>query len=273
MASAQSIEIEGQGRSLRRREVWWLMSMLALGTATVFFYSAYLIIGTGSPLSQSGLYILMTAIVIGSPFGPYLSDLVGLPVSPALKRYLTGNDVGHILLVATGRGFLLALLLLPLIPAEQWLVTRLLHLPLMLGLRFAPKQWMTANVVVLLVFISSIGAPLFEEITLRVFVFALLAWLIGKLRGSTGAHSFGVLLAANVGQALIAGLGHVLGGANGLPIGPWYMQVLVSPQTLGSFALGLVYWRFGLETSMLTHFWANFLGNVIPVWLYYHHLL
>jgi hypothetical protein len=273
MPTAHSIEVEVQDHSLRRREVLWLMTMLAVGTATVLFYSAYLIIGTGSPLSQVGLYSMMTAVVVGSPFGPYLSDVVGLPVSPSLKRYLAGIDVRHLLLTATGRGFLFAILLVPLIPAEQWLVTRLLHLPLVVGLRFAPKQWMTGNMVVLLVFISSVGAPLFEEITLRVFAFAFLAWLIGKLVGSTGRSSRRVLLAACVGQALIAGLGHVLGGANGLPIGPWYMQVVLSPQTLGSFALGLVYWRYGLETSMLTHFWANFLGNVVPVWLYYHHLL
>jgi hypothetical protein len=273
MPAEHSIEVEVQAPSFRRREVLWLMATLAAGTATVIFYSAYLIIGTGNPLSQVGLYIMMTAVVIGSPFGPYLSEVVGLPVSPALRRYLTGNDVRHLLLSATWRGFLFAMLLVPLLPAEQWLMTRLLHSPLVVGLRFAPKQWMTGNVVVLLVFISSIGAPLFEEITLRVFVFAFLALLIGKLLGSTGPRTFGVLLAANVGQALIAGLGHVLGGANGLPIGPWYMQVLISPQTLGSLALGFVYWRYGLETSMLTHFWANFLGNVVPVWLYYHHLL
>jgi hypothetical protein len=272
MLGASSVAMDAQDQGFRRSEVLWLMAILALGTATVLFYTKYLIIGTGNPLSQAGVYVMMAAVLLGSPFGPYLSDLVGLPVSPALKRYLEGGDAGSLLLAAVGRGLLLALLLLPLILGEQWLVPKLVHMPLEGSIRFAPKQWMTGNMVVLLVFVSSIGAPLFEEITLRVFVFALFAWILGKLSGSTTPRSSGVLLAACVGQALVAGLGHVLGGANGLPMGPWYLQVAISPQTLGSFGLGLVYWRFGLETSMFTHFWGNFLANVVPVWLYFHRM-
>jgi hypothetical protein len=53
-----------------------------------------------------------------------------------------------------------------------------------------------------------------------VFLFAFLAWLFEKLVGLTRATSFGALFAACLGQALVAGLGRVLGGANGLRFGP-----------------------------------------------------
>jgi hypothetical protein len=166
----------------------------------------------------------------------------------------------------------LGVLVLPLILGEQRLWTKLLHSPPMVGLHFTPKKWMTPNLFIAIVFLSSVGAPLFEEVTLRVFAFAFFAWFIGRMLGSRGQRGFAVLMAANLAQALVAGLAHVLGGATGLPIGPWYVQVLISPQTLGSFALGGIYWRYGLETSMLSHFWGNFIGNVVPIWLYYHPL-
>jgi len=67
------------------------------------------------------------------------------------------------------------------------------------GPSLAPKQWMTANVVVLLVFISSIGAPLFEEILSEYCVRAS-GVANRKTAEIAGAHSFGVLLVANLGK-------------------------------------------------------------------------
>jgi hypothetical protein len=57
MLGASSVAIDAQDQGLRRTEVLWLMAILGLGTATVLFYTRYLIIGTGKPISQAGVYV------------------------------------------------------------------------------------------------------------------------------------------------------------------------------------------------------------------------
>src|SRR5258708_20485521 len=113
-----SIVPSANENTLEKRELWWLMGMLALGTGFVIVYNARITIGTGLPVSQGAQYAqyaLIVALVLGSPFGVHLSHRVGLPISPPLKRYLAGQRVPEAWLIQFGLGFVLGLPVLVLI--------------------------------------------------------------------------------------------------------------------------------------------------------------
>jgi membrane protease YdiL (CAAX protease family) len=196
--------------------------------------------------------------VIGTPLGVYLAPRVGLPISPALERALNGEKFGRTLTVQCGKGFLVGLPLLIAVAMGLSVMSRLLHVPQQVSPIAVGGRRDFAYFS-----LAAAAAPLYEEITERLFLFSALARFAGAFRSKrSGKPGLGAMWVANVGQGLISGLAHVVAGATGLPIGPWYEQITISPQTCYSVILGCVYWRYGLESSMFVHFSANFTGVI-----------
>lgn len=115
--------------------------------------------------------------------------------------------------------------------------------------------------------LASYGAAVTEEILLRLFLLTFLAWLGSLVAGKRdGRPRTGVLWTANVLAALIFGAMHLPQAKmliEGASLGPWMIaQVLVGNGLVG-LAFGWLYWRDGLESAMLAHFWTDIVLHVL----------
>ena len=103
-----------------------------------------------------------------------------------------------------------------------------------------------------------VGFPIIEEIHFRLFLMTALVWLITKLlRAPAGKLSAGGWWTAIAIQGLIFGAIHAATGEGTLWWEPRAVQMLLEPRTVAGIVLGYVYWRWGLETSILAHVIAD----------------
>jgi membrane protease YdiL (CAAX protease family) len=103
-----------------------------------------------------------------------------------------------------------------------------------------------------------VGFPIIEEIHFRLFLMTVLVWLITKLlRAPAGKLSASGWWTAIVIQGLMFGAIHAATGEGTLWWEPRAMQMLLEPRTVAGIVLGYVYWRWGLETSILAHVFAD----------------
>jgi membrane protease YdiL (CAAX protease family) len=102
------------------------------------------------------------------------------------------------------------------------------------------------------------GFPIIEEIHFRLFLMTAIVWLIAKLlRAPAGKLSAGGWWTAIVIQALMFGAIHAATGEGTLWWEPRAVQMLLEPRIVAGIVLGYVYWRWGLETSILAHVMAD----------------
>lgn len=97
-----------------------------------------------------------------------------------------------------------------------------------------------------------------EEILLRLFLFSLLAWLIGfawHLPG--GMPTPGAFWVANILAAVIFGLGHLPATAAVVKLTPLLVGRAILLNGIVGVAAGYLFWRYGLEAAMLAHFSAD----------------
>jgi membrane protease YdiL (CAAX protease family) len=99
-----------------------------------------------------------------------------------------------------------------------------------------------------------VGFPIIEEIHFRLFLMTVIVWLITKLlRAPAGGLSASGWWTAIVIQGLLFGAIHAATGEGTLWWEPRAIQMLLEPRTVAGIVLGYVYWRWGLETSILAH--------------------
>src|SRR5579871_709327 len=112
-----------------------------------------------------------------------------------------------------------------------------------------------------------IGFPVIEEIHFRLFPLTALAWTIARLRRAPaeklGARGWWAAIAI---QALMFGAIHAATGEGTLWWEPRGVQMMLEPRAFAGVVLGYVYWRWGLETSILAHVIADLsvLGYRMP---------
>jgi membrane protease YdiL (CAAX protease family) len=103
-----------------------------------------------------------------------------------------------------------------------------------------------------------VGFPIIEEIHFRLFLVTVLVWLIVKLSrapaGTLGARGWWMAI---VIQGLLFGAVHAATGEGTLWWEPRAVQMLLEPRAVAGIVLGYVYWRWGLETSILAHVMAD----------------
>jgi hypothetical protein len=249
-------------QQLRRQEAAWLFGATVVGYGLLAIYALHY--SSAEPVTGAHIRLAMDLIYfVGVPIGAFLTPRAGLPGAPALTRWLGGDPALPFRWRSVGWGLLLGWALFVVVILLENLAIRQLGLPFK---NFGVANQLQLRSRLLYGFITSFGAPLFEEPSERLFLFSLFAWILQRVwRARSGGIA--LLWTANLLQGLITGTLHVLAGATNLPVGPWYLQMLISPQTWFSVALGAVYWRYGLETSMIMHFTAAFYGLVILPWL------
>ena len=103
-----------------------------------------------------------------------------------------------------------------------------------------------------------VGFPIIEEIHFRLFLMTAIVWLITKLlRAPAGKLSASGWWMAIVIQGLMFGAIHAATGEGTLWWEPRAVQMLLEPRAVAGIVLGYVYWRWGLETSILAHVMAD----------------
>jgi membrane protease YdiL (CAAX protease family) len=103
-----------------------------------------------------------------------------------------------------------------------------------------------------------VGFPIIEEIHFRLFLMTAIVWLITRLlRAPAGKLSASGWWTAIVIQGLLFGAIHAATGEGTLWWEPRAVQMLLEPRAFAGIVLGYVYWRWGLETSILAHVIAD----------------
>jgi hypothetical protein len=113
--------------------------------------------------------------------------------------------------------------------------------------------------------LASLSAAFNEEVWLRLFLLNGLAWFGGLLLGKkTGRPGTALLWAANILSTLVFGALHI---SNILVIGLPVDVVTVTSTLILNGIIGILfgwlYWKYGLESAMVSHFAADLVLKVV----------
>jgi hypothetical protein len=199
---------------------------------------------------QNGI-LLLAAVSVGLP----LSMVTGLG-APLLELALAGESVFSELAaripVAVGLGVAAAVLVL--------------LLDISFFKRRLPKRVYQnyAETALWKRFLAGFYGGINEEILTRLFLFSLLAWLLGFIwHMPNNLPTAGVFWAANIGAALAFGLGHLPATAAVTPLTRILIVRALLLNGIGGVAFGYVYWHYGLIAAMLAHYSADMVFHVI----------
>jgi membrane protease YdiL (CAAX protease family) len=117
--------------------------------------------------------------------------------------------------------------------------------------------------------LASFYGGITEELLMRLFLMSLLAWLLGLVwREAPGRPAAGAFWTANLGAAILFGLGHLPATAALVPLTGMVVLRAILLNGIGGVVFGHLYWRRGLEAAMLAHFSADILLHVLtPLFL------
>lgn len=115
---------------------------------------------------------------------------------------------------------------------------------------------LAADVALWKKFLAAFYGGITEEVLLRLFLFSLIAWLLGLVwRASDNLPSAGAMWTANVLAALIFGLAHLPSLLmSGAPLTPLLVFAVLTLNGIASLTFGYLYWKRGLEAAMMAHF-------------------
>jgi membrane protease YdiL (CAAX protease family) len=245
-----------------------------------------------TPYNWRLLAILVVAILVsGILLTPYQLAIQGesLTISPALfTGWLLGTVqlgiMAAIGLAVAGRiGLGLPFLESWLAGRPDWLRVRRFVLPAILTGVLAGTIVLVLDVVVFVPripaltqlelkvpppwtgFLGSFYGGIAEEIQVRLFILSLFAW-IGWFVNRTpeGRPGLGALWVANVLAAVLFGLLHLPGtAAAGVPINALVVTRALVGNGLVGLICGWLYWTFGLEAAMVSHFSADMVLHLI----------
>lgn len=113
----------------------------------------------------------------------------------------------------------------------------------------------------------SFGAAINEEIMLRLFLLSALAWIGIKLfRQSSGTGFLIILWGANLGSTLFFGALHI---SNlfilEMPLTFAVVGSTIAMNGLIGLVFGWLYWKYGLESAMISHFFVDIVLKVVTV--------
>ena len=244
---------------------WRVFGVLLLGAVCgvaasfPFVFSLYADLLATSPVPLPVLILLgllqnsvILAFVTG--LGVFLTAKAGLPGAPFIEGWLSGKSTGErfrtiiqpALIMGVGATLIVLFFLLLKNELPQLPFGKAALIPLWKRLLVCLYGGMT------------------EEVLMRVFLFSLLLCILGKVwRSDPGAPRRCVFWAANIILAVLFGLGH-LGSV--IPLMPVTFKIVVVALLLNgiaSFAFTHIYWRRGLEASMLAHFITDVMIYVI----------
>ena len=112
--------------------------------------------------------------------------------------------------------------------------------------------------------LASFYGGITEELLMRLFLMSLLAWLLGLVwREAPGWPAAGAFWTANLGAAILFGLGHLPATAALVPLTSFVVLRAIVLNGIGGVVFGHLYWRRGLGAAMLAHFGADIVLHVL----------
>lgn len=223
-------------------------------------------------LKETKFYILWLASVLGIvAVLPYAESLAGITMTTGLfiaaimqATILYAFVVYFGLRLSERQGF-------NIVPERKFFITSIISgIGVGLFIKLLDKFYFSANTSVLIEqlphitiwkkMLASIYGAVNEEILLRLFAVSLFAWLLQKI--SKLKKSFCILFSI-IFCALLFGLGH-------LPMlykiaenpNSWDFARVISLNGIAGVVFGLLYWKYGLVASILSHFIADLVIHV-----------
>lgn len=207
-----------------------------------------------APLSMRQMLlvsVLQTSVLvaIAAGAGLLLSHAIGLG-APLLERALAGGDVWPMLAsqipLALGLGAAAAIVVLALeVIFFRPRVPPALH-----------RQ--PSDVAIWKRVLAGFYGGIVEEVLMRLFVFSLLAWLLGHIwQTPDQLPTDAAFWAANVGAALVFGIGHLPATASLVPLTRLVVVRALVLNGIAGIAFGYLYWQHSLIAAMLAHFTAD----------------
>jgi membrane protease YdiL (CAAX protease family) len=127
----------------------------------------------------------------------------------------------------------------------------------------------TTHVAVWKTLLASLYGGVVEEVLLRLFVLSFVAWILAKLTGRAKPSENGILMwSAIVISSILFGLGHLPATASLAVITPAVVVRAIVLNGIGGLLFGWLFWKRGLETGIVAHFFADIVLLVLlPVFL------
>ncbi len=202
------------------------------------------------------LQILQNAILIGCfvALGMWLAPKVGLG-TPLLVEWTTGEPAARGVLrtlpFSALWGVMIAVLVI-FLDAKIFAP----HLP-------HPAPLEAANPAAWKGFLASFYGGIDEEIFLRFGIMTLLVLALGKIFRTAESRPTGVAFwLANIIAAVLFGLGHLPATAILMPLTKLVVLRALLLNGIPGFVFGVLYWKRGLESAMVSHFAADLVLHV-----------
>ncbi len=117
--------------------------------------------------------------------------------------------------------------------------------------------------------LSAFYGGMFEEITMRLFFMTLYAWfisfIIAKLRRRKTVPSKIAIWISILVAGLAFGAGHLVTASQMFALTPSIIIKIMLGNGIPGIVFGYLYWKKGLEASMMTHFTGDIVLHVIPL--------
>lgn len=112
--------------------------------------------------------------------------------------------------------------------------------------------------------LASLYGGVVEELLLRLFLMTFIAWLLWKagLRTNDRPSNWAMGIAIAL-SALLFGVGHFPAAAAIWPLTAIVITRTLLLNSLMGIVFGVLYWQWGLEYAMISHFWADVVLHVI----------
>jgi len=203
-------------------------------------------------LIQIGENAVLVAIAVG--LGLLLARRIGLG-APLLEAWLGGEAVGQRLRailapsILAGAAAAVVIILLDLVGFAR-------GMPPVAPAGVTPPAWQGL--------LASLYGGITEELFMRLCLMSLLAWLLSLAwRKAPGQPAAGAFWIANLGAAILFGLGHLPTTATLVPLTGLVVVRAVVLNGIGGVVFGYLYWKRGLEAAMLAHFSADIVLHVL----------
>lgn len=234
-----------------------LLGASAITTLMVLPYALGLISGTGLVMTP----VLLIAQVIQSfvlfsiaiYFGLRLANRVGfgLPIIEGLlRKERQGENLKAILWLSIGFGVLVSVLIILFSFLFQSMSVDFLKAEI------AVPAWKS--------FLASFYGGVGEEVLLRLFLMTFFVWITFKIKKTaTGQPTATGIWLAIIVSSIIFGLGHLPITGALTAITPMVVIRAIVLNGVGGVIFGWLYWKKGLESSMISHFTADICLHVI----------
>lgn len=121
-----------------------------------------------------------------------------------------------------------------------------------------------AGIPVWMRLLASFYGGFVEEILMRLFLVSGFVWILGRFwQNSHGMPADGAYWIAILLTSLLFGLGHLPATKIKTPLTPMIIVRAIALNGIAGIGLGWLYWRYGIEAAMLSHFSIDILLHVI----------